>query len=76
MQPSLEIDKVLPQVLDIVVEFFNPLRCSLMLVDPDGILRIKIGRNISNYSIRGLKLNPGEGIAGKVLQTGQPVVVE
>lgn len=75
IKPSLEMDKVLPKVIEVVDELVHPLRCSLMLVDNDGFLKIKIGKNISNYSSRGLKLHQGEGIAGKVLQTGVPVVV-
>jgi len=76
IKPSLEMDKLLPQLIDLIVEVLNPLRCSIMLIDHDNVLRIKIGKNISNYSIRGLKLNPNEGIAGKAFETGLPVVVK
>ena len=77
VEPSLDIDKVLPQILDIVKKLLNPQRCSIMLVDSsEGILRIKIGDNISTTAMREIKLNINEGIAGKALQLSQPVVVK
>jgi diguanylate cyclase (GGDEF)-like protein len=76
VEPTLEVDKVLPQILDVVKKLLNPQRCSIMLVDNDGILKIKIGDNISPTAMREVKLNVTEGIAGKALQLAQPVVVK
>jgi len=76
VKPSLDIDKVLPQILEIVEKLLKPERCSLMLVDnSDNMLKIKVGNNISTTSMRNIKLNFDEGIAGKALQLGQSVVV-
>lgn len=72
---SVELDKVLPRIIDVVSELLSLQRCSLMLLDENGELKIKAGKNIYNTAVRGLKLKPGEGIAGRALITGKPVVV-
>lgn len=76
LSSTLDITKVYLHIIDTICAIFNPLRCSLMIVDNDGYLRIKIGRNISNYASRGFKIKPAEGIAGKALQSGKPVIVK
>jgi len=77
VEPSLEIDKVLPQVLDIVKKLLKPQRCSIMLVDnTDNMLKIKIGENILTAAIRMIKLPLTEGIVAKALNLSQPVVVK
>lgn len=68
---TVEIEKLLPLVVNKVVEILNPKRCSIMLLDENNCLRIKIGRNISTYAIRSLKLPLGEGIAGRALEEGK-----
>lgn len=74
---SLDIDKILPQLMDKIMIIMKPKRASLMLVDETtGELKIKIGNNVSNYIIRGLKLKIGEGIAGKAISEGRPIIVK
>ncbi len=72
---SLEIDKVLPLVVDKIMIMLNPKRCSIMMLDDNNNLRIKVGKNISKYAIRGLKLKLGEGIAGQALKEGKMTFV-
>lgn len=70
------MDKVLPLIVEVVSELLSLQRCSLMLLDENDELKIKVGKNIYNSAIRGLKLKPGEGIAGRAFSTGKPVVVK
>lgn len=56
---------MLPQILDIVKKLLNPQRCSIMLVDNDEILKIKIGDNISPTAMREAKLNVTKELQGK-----------
>ena len=77
IKPSLDLDRTLPQILAVIKKLFKPERCSIMLVDDtDNMLKIKIGDNISTTAMRKIKLNIDEGIAGKSLTLGQPVVVK
>ncbi|MCS7151657.1 MAG: sensor domain-containing diguanylate cyclase [Endomicrobia bacterium] len=69
------MDKILPQIVDVVSEVLRPIRCSLMLIYDNGELRIKAGKNICVTVVRGLRLKPGEGVAGRALETGLPVMV-
>jgi len=46
---------------------------SLMLRDEDGRLSVKKTLGPDEEILRGYKVQPGEGIAGRVLQTGSPV---
>ncbi|TNF45701.1 GAF domain-containing protein, partial [bacterium] len=48
---------------------------SLMLRDEDGRLSVKKTLGPDEEILRGYRVRPGEGIAGKVLQTGAPVWV-
>lgn len=67
---TLEIDKMLPIVLDKIVSMLKPTRCSIMMLDNHNCLRIRVGKNISKYAMRAMKLKYGEGLAGKSLSTG------
>ncbi|MFQ3676060.1 MAG: sensor domain-containing diguanylate cyclase, partial [Endomicrobiia bacterium] len=67
---TLEIDKMLSVVVDKIMIMLKPSRCSIMMLDNNNYLRIRVGKNISRYAIRGLKLKCGEGIAGKTLDSG------
>ena len=73
---SLDIDKILPQIMDKIMIILNPKKASLMLIDDKGGLKIKIARNISNYIIRGLELKPDKGVAGKAISLGKPILVK
>lgn len=73
---TLEIDKMLPLVVDKIMLMLKPLRCSIMMLDNNNCLRIRVGKNISKYAIRGLKLRYGEGVAGKALDSGMVTFIK
>lgn len=50
--------------------------CSLMMRDPmDGMLVIKASFGLSAEIVKGAKVGLGEGIVGRVAQTGQPTLI-
>lgn len=70
----------LHELIDFVIhkscEILESERCSLMLLDEDTKdLRIKGAAGLEEDVIRNCKVKLGEGVAGKVAQTQQPVLV-
>lgn len=50
--------------------------CSLMLRDPrDGALKIEASYGLTEDVVSGARLNVGEGIAGRVAESGEPVLI-
>jgi serine phosphatase RsbU (regulator of sigma subunit) len=58
-------------------EIVRSSRASILLADPHtGILRIVASQGMSQEHANAVRVKPGEGIVGKVMQTGQAVVVD
>jgi diguanylate cyclase (GGDEF)-like protein len=57
-------------------EFFGPEHWSLLMVDEEtGELYYALSTGLDEAALRDLRLKPGEGIAGYVAATGNPLVV-
>ncbi len=64
------------QVLDILQEHHATISGTIMLLDEaSGELTIEASTGISWQSARGARYRAGEGITGRVVQSGRPVVV-
>ncbi len=73
---SLDLDEVLERILDQTMRSLEVEAASLALVEAEtGELRFHIARGRAAEAVRGLRLRPGEGIAGWVLEHGDPVIV-
>ena len=73
---SLELEEILGAIMDKMAGFFGPERWSMLLVDKDGknlYYAIAIGEN--QESLKGLEVPMGEGVAGWVAATGNPLIV-
>ena len=73
---SLELEEILGAIMHKMAQFFGPERWSLMLVDDKAdelYYAIAIGEN--QESLKGLRVPMGEGVAGWVAKTGNPLVV-
>lgn len=73
---TLELEIVLTTVMTKMAQFFGPERWSMMLVDKeknDLYYVIAVGEDTN--SLRGMRVPMGEGIAGWVALTGNPMVV-
>ena len=73
---SLDLDEVLSSVFNNAVKTLKADEGSLMLLDPEeGILTIKRAHGLDEEIIRKTRIKIGEGIAGRVAQSGEPMVL-
>ncbi len=74
---SLQPKDVIHKVMQIIGNYFSPQNWSLLLVE-EGTNRLKfeIVMGIDADKIRGVYLEPGEGIVGWVCEHGKPTVIE
>jgi len=73
---SLELEEILSAIMDKMANFFGPERWSLLMIDPiekDLYYAIAVGED--SASLRGLRVPLGQGVAGWVAATGNPLVV-
>lgn len=69
------ISKLCDLILEAAVIESNSDRASLMLIDPDRFLRIKSSAGIPKHVVANTKVRLGYGIAGKVAQTGEAIII-
>ena len=73
---SLELEEILGAIMDKMAQFFGPERWSMLMVDEatdELYYAIAVGENTE--SLKGLRVAMGEGVAGWVASTGNPLVV-
>lgn len=71
------LDAVLRISLDIALETVNGTIGGILLLDEEnGALFYRMQRGLSAKYAEKMRLNPGEGIAGMVAQTGQPMLLQ
>jgi diguanylate cyclase (GGDEF)-like protein len=73
---SLELEEILSAIMNKMAQFFGPERWSMLMVDEktqDLYYVIAVGENAE--SLKGLRIPLGEGVAGWVAKTGNPLVV-
>jgi diguanylate cyclase (GGDEF)-like protein len=73
---TLELEVVLTTVMTKMAQFFGPERWSMLLLDKEiGDLYYVIAVGEDSNSLRGLRVPMGEGVAGWVAKSGNPMVV-
>jgi diguanylate cyclase (GGDEF)-like protein len=73
---SLELDEILGAIMNKMAQFFGPERWSLLMVDDvSGELYYAIAVGENAESLKGLRVPLGEGVAGWVAATGNPLIV-
>jgi diguanylate cyclase (GGDEF)-like protein len=73
---QLELEDILGTIMQKMAQFFGPERWSLLMVDDDaGELYYAIAIGESTETLKGLRVKLGEGVAGWVAQTGNPLIV-
>ncbi len=76
LNENTDMKKALYKVLDILSESLNLIRGTVTLLDPvTKEIRIEVAHGISERAMRQAKYQLGEGITGRVIQTGEPAVV-
>jgi diguanylate cyclase (GGDEF)-like protein len=73
---SLELEEILGAIMDKMAQFFGPERWSMLMVDDKaGELYYAIAVGENTETLKGLRVPLGEGVAGWVASTGNPLVV-
>jgi diguanylate cyclase (GGDEF)-like protein len=73
---SLELEEILGAIMNKMAQFFGPERWSLLMVDDaSGELYYAIAVGENAESLKGLRVPLGEGVAGWVASTGNPLIV-
>jgi diguanylate cyclase (GGDEF)-like protein len=73
---SLELEEILGAIMNKMAQFFGPERWSMLMVDEkSGELYYAIAVGENTESLKGLRVPMGEGVAGWVASTGNPLVV-
>ena len=73
---TLELEEILLAIMDKMANFFGPERWSLLMIDEEAkdlYYAIAVGED--SDSLRGLRVPLGQGVAGWVASTGNPLVV-
>ena len=73
---SLELEVILSAIMEKMALFFGPERWSLLMVDEatqELFYAIAVGENLE--TLKGLRIAMGEGVAGWVASTGNPLIV-
>ncbi|MBW4038152.1 MAG: sensor domain-containing diguanylate cyclase [Acidobacteria bacterium] len=73
---SLDLDSLLRTIMSKMEEFFGPEHWSLLMFNEDRTeLFYVLSAGLDESLLKDLRLQPGEGIAGYVAATGNPLVV-
>ncbi len=76
LNQHMDMKKSLFKVLAVLAESMNLVRGIIFLTNREnGEIRIEIAHGISQETTQKIKYLPGEGIIGKVVETGKPAVV-
>ncbi|MFI5304002.1 MAG: diguanylate cyclase [Nitrospiria bacterium] len=74
---TLDSEELFRTIIDQTTSILNAEKGSLMLLDEEsGDLKIKTIKGMNPKIVQGYRIQTGEGIAGKVLEDGLPLVVQ
>jgi len=72
---SVDLQHLVERILDVVTEAVQVRSASLMLPDQDGFLTICAERGLPGGVAEKVRIAPGEGVAGHVFASGEPVLL-
>ncbi len=72
---TLDFRVSLPRVLDVLAEAFAARTGMVTLLDEAGVLRIEASHGLTRQAAERARFAAGEGITGRVVQSGRPIVV-
>ena len=76
LNAHLELKKSLYKVLDILSDSMDMARGTITLLDPvRNEIRIEVAHGITRRAMQQVRYKLGEGITGRVIQTGKPVSI-
>jgi signal transduction histidine kinase/putative methionine-R-sulfoxide reductase with GAF domain len=71
---SENIEHTLNKIIDLIVDFMRVRKASIMLLEPDGYLRISAYHGMSENLAKSTSVKLGSEISGKVAQTGKLIM--
>ena len=71
--PGLE--RILRSIVDATASLFDAEAASIALTEEDGRLRFRVAAGSRGQGVVGMTVNAGEGVAGYVASTGQPLAL-
>lgn len=71
-----DLQKLLDRIVDLIQNALDVDIVSLMLVDDDGVLKIRSSRGLPEDVQHRVTIAPGEGVAGHVIEHGEPVLID
>ena len=75
LSSSLNLSRTLRETLNVLSNYLDIRRGMVSLLQSSGELRLVAAHGLSREEFRRGCFEPGEGITGKILQTGMPVVL-
>lgn len=73
---TLELDALLHAILSQMEEFFGPEQWSLLMIEPEtNQLYYALTSRMDGIDLSGIRINMGDGVAGRVAETGSALVV-
>jgi diguanylate cyclase (GGDEF)-like protein len=70
------MDGIYDKIVDVMTDLFNAEKGSLMIPDENSRLIIKSIKGLNKWLVQDIKVEKGEGIAGKVFKDGNPLFSE
>lgn len=70
------LQRLLERVVEAIQQALQVDIVSLMLCDSEGRLEIRAARGLPPEVVAGVRVTPGEGVAGHVLASGEPILIE
>lgn len=71
-----DLQILLDRIVDLIQNALDVDIVSLMLVDDDGVLKIRSSRGLPENVQHRVTIAPGEGVAGHVIEHGEPVLID
>ncbi len=75
LSSSLNLPRTLREVLNVLANYLGIRRGMVSMLQPSGELRLVAAYGLSKEEFRRGRFESGEGITGKILQSGMPVVL-
>src|SRR5690606_34664435 len=76
MHASKSVDDVLDLLLGTATDVFGAQRVSIMIRDPkNDEMAIQLAQGMNRAMVKHVRIRANEGIAGQVIATGKPVIV-
>ena len=76
MSSVLDLNSLLRLIVTVAAEKCDAAKCTLMLIEDEKFLVLKVGVGIDEDKLRNVRTQLGKGIAGQVAQTGVPIWVK